>query len=323
MAGAGLVAFVVAAFLLIGPRRPVMDVKTLNDRYGEETEYIVVDLSGGPKAVRYSVTPLTSVPEGGWPADCRTTRLVLRRIRPGMFAMGSSVDEDWRRGDETQHAVRITKDYFIGVYELTQRQYALIMGEEPACHFRGNVLPVDSLSYEDIRGGAKGASWPADGAVDRESLIGRLRAKTDFVFDLPTEAEWEYACRAGTETAFNVGRPTGTVTLDELLDDLGWYHENSGRRTRPVGQKKPNAWGLYDMHGNVWEWCLDWYVDNLDTETVTDPVGAPSGDFRVERGGCWGSIARGCRSANRMGIRPSTRLWDLGLRLACRLETPR
>ena len=123
-------------------------------------------------------------------------------------------------------------------------------------------------------------------------------------FRLPTEAEWEYACRAGTKGAY-----AGN------LDDLAWYWKNSAKTTHPVGQKKPNAWGLYDMHGNVWEWCSDWY-GAYPAGTVTDPTGPAAGADRVNRGGCWVNIATHCRSANRNRLEPGGRDMDLGLRLA-------
>ena len=128
---------------------------------------------------------------------------------------------------------------------------------------------------------------------------------------LPTEAQWEYACRAGT---------TGAYAGNGKLDDMGWYWDNSGGKTHPVGQKRANAWGIHDMHGNVWEWCQDWYGD-YPGGSVTDPTGPASGDDRVYRGGCWGDGARYCRSAYRAGYDPGDRSGRLGFR-ACRSAGP-
>ena len=125
---------------------------------------------------------------------------------------------------------------------------------------------------------------------------------------IPTEAEWEYACRAGSTTRYCFGDD------EKMLKDYAWYHKNSGGKTQPVKQKKPNAWGLYDMHGNVWEWCEDWY-DDYPIEPVTDPTGPASGAGRVVRGGSWGSDPRGLRSANRGYYSPGLRGGDLGFRL--------
>jgi formylglycine-generating enzyme required for sulfatase activity len=127
-----------------------------------------------------------------------------------------------------------------------------------------------------------------------------------YKFSLPTEAQWEYACRAGTTTALNNGRD---------LDKVGWYEKNSGRSTHPVGKKKPNAWGFYDMHGNVCEWCRDWYEYSYNGDE-TDPKGPSSGSDRVYRGGSWFNIAGRCRAANRNRDSPSIRYFNLGFRLA-------
>jgi formylglycine-generating enzyme required for sulfatase activity len=144
--------------------------------------------------------------------------------------------------------------------------------------------------------------------TDATEFCKKLSEKTRQAVRLPTEAEWEYACRAGTATAYSFG------DADSALGDYAWYGSNSGNTTHPVGQKKPNAWGLYDMHGNVWEWCADWY-GSYPTGAVTDPQGAASGTSRVLRGGSWFYNPSDCRSANRNGLTPDFRIINLGLRV--------
>jgi formylglycine-generating enzyme required for sulfatase activity len=140
--------------------------------------------------------------------------------------------------------------------------------------------------------------------TERERSAGRL--PEGYEYTLPTEAQWEYACRAGA---------TGPYGGDGNLNDMGWYNQNSGNTTHPVGKKLANAWGLYDMHGNVWEWCFDWY-GNYSGGTVRDPTGPASGSARVFRGGCWFQDGVGCRSAFRSWHEPGYRLFNLGFRLA-------
>ena len=150
-----------------------------------------------------------------------------------------------------------------------------------------------------------GAGWPVYGhAVDSTSFMGRLQAKTGLMFDLPTEAQWEYACRAGTTTALNSGKNLTSTSSDAAMDEVGryYYNQSDGKggyasNHTKVGSYLPNAWGLYDMHGNVWEWCLDWEKKNYDNVAVEDPQGASTGTYRVWRGGCWRTGAGECRSA--------------------------
>jgi formylglycine-generating enzyme required for sulfatase activity len=289
----------------------------------EAGNYMVVDLSGGPTATNYPVTYLDAVPPGGWTDAHKTTLLVLRRIPAGTFTMGSPADELGRWNDETQHQVTLTKDFYIGVFQVTQKQWERVMGTTPS-FFAGDKRPVEQVSYNDIRGSSAGAGWPANNNVDASSFMGRLRARTGIAsFDLPTEAQWEYACRAGTTRAYNDQTKNGGAGSDCLttgwgsdanLEPLAWYGANSSSaRHREVGTKQANAWGLYDMHGNVREWCLDWY--GTYPGTVSDPVGAGNGSFRVLRGGSWISFARFCRSAFRDSGNPSDRFTDGGLRV--------
>ena len=227
-------------------------------------DYMVVDLSPGSTAERYHVAHLDAPPDGGWTDEYKTTKLVLRRIAPGSFRMKREYD------------VTLTRPYYIGVFEVTQKQYELVTGERPS-RFVGDALPVESVSWEAIRDTDGVCSWPDSPDVDRSSFMGKLRARTGIDFDLPTEAQWEFACRAGTDMLFYWG--------DSLDCNYCWYRRNSGGTTHTVGTKTPNAWGIYDMEGNVSEWCLDWYGKRSSGET--DPVGPSIGYRRVRRGGGW------------------------------------
>ena len=195
---------------------------------------------------------------------------------PGEFTMGSPRTEEGRGNNETQHRVTLTKGFWMAKTEVTQRQWKSVMGNNPS-RFKGDDLPVENVIWKDCQ------------EFCRKAGLG-LR--------LPTEAEWEYACRAGS---------TGPYAGTGKLEDMGWYADNSGSETHPVGRKSPNAWGLCDMHGNVWEWCADWYQKDFGIATVTDPTGPASGSFRVLRGGCWHSFARYCRSADRNDDDPASR----------------
>ena len=266
--------------------------------------YMVVDLSGGVDALEYPVSYLNSVPADGWTDEYKTDKLVLRLIPPGTFMMGSPTDELGRSNNETLHKVTLTKPFYIGVFEMTQKQYELVMGSNPS-KWKENTRPVEQVSYNTIRGSVNGAAWPTHNQVDANSFMGRLRSKANMMFDLPTESQWEYACRAGTSTALNSGKNlTGTQNCANMAE-VGWYSENAGGQTHPVGQKLGNAWDLYDMHGNVREWCLDWVMQNWGTSDRTDPTGAASGKYRAVRGGSWyiymgfAGYAVHCRSAFR------------------------
>ena len=284
--------------------------------------YLVIDLSEGTNAISYSISYLNQVPEGGWTDEYKTDKLVLRRIEPGTFMMGSPTDELGRQSNETQHPVTLTRPYYIGVFEMTQRQYTLVMGSNPSSFsFTGNMRPVACVSYYDIRGALLGANWPAHAQVDATSFLGKIRARTALNFDLPTEAQWEYACRAGTTTALNNGRNLSSVNQDAAMDEVGRYYsnENDGKGGYSSGHTKvgsyvPNAWGLYDMHGNVQEWCLDWY-GAYAIGAVTDPVGPASGSNRVLRGGYYYRNALYCRSARRYSNIPSYSERSFGFRL--------
>ena len=295
-------------------------------------KFLVVDMSGGPDAASWPVSELDGFPgggwspEGGWSNAYKTTKLVLRRIPAGPFAMGSPTNELGRADNEPQRSAEISAAFYMGVFEVTQKQWELAMGSIPS-GMRGDARPVDWVRFEDIRGRNGGAEWPQGGlhTVDHGSFLYVLRDKTKAAglnFDLPTEAQWEYACRAGTPTALNSGKDLSDAIACPEMAETGQYGGNRGDgkggfvEHTVVGCYRPNAWGLYDMHGNVREWCLDWYEDNPSgSGSGTDPVGPATGEKRVLRGGSWINDARFCRSASRTGSTPENRSNITGLRL--------
>ena len=183
----------------------------------------------------------------------------------------------------------------------------LVTGSNPS-NFSGDTLPVEKVSYNAIRGSSNGSEWPSSAAVDSSSFMGKLCSRTNLDFDLPTEAQWEYACRAGTTTTYSYGNSTNGNYM--------WYSSNSNSKTHPVGLKIANPWGFYDMHGNVWEWCLDWYGT---LAYGIDPKGSSSGSNRVLRGGSWNSNPKHdtdyCTSSGRSGNPPSDKDYRIGFRI--------
>ena len=227
------------------------------------------------------------------PESTNSIGMKFNLIPAGTFTMGE---------DDDAHEVTLTKPFMLGVYEVTQAQYQKVMGTHLS-FTKGADNPVNKVSWlEVVTFCRKLSELPAEKAAGN-------------VYRLPTEAEWAYACRAGTTTKFSFGDD------DSELGDYAWYRENSDNKTHPVGSKQPNAWGLYDMHGNVWEWCQDWYGD-YPGGAVTDPSGPASrslnhrGKFtRVFRGGSWRHDAKLCRSAYRSGFEPSQRYFNVGFRV--------
>jgi len=242
------------------------------------------------------------------------------RINGGTFTMGSPTNEPERSEDEgPQHQVTVSS-FYMGKYEVTQKEYQDVMGTNPSS-FQGDNLPVEKVSWYDAieycnkRSQKEGLTPAYTINKNQSDPNNKSTSKVKWTvtwnrnangYRLPTEAEWEYACRAGTTTAYN----TGAV----ISDNTGWYSANSGNTTHLVGQKSANTWGLYDMHGNVWEWCWDWY-GNYSNEAQTDPVGAVSGSDRVLRGGGLNGSAEYCRSAYRYIYYPYNRSYGLGFRL--------
>ncbi len=229
-------------------------------------------------------------------------KLVL--IHVGSFTMGSPVSEEGRNEDETPHEVTITKSYYLGIYEVTQEQYEKVMGENPAMlqPLKGDTIlyPVTSVKWDDsVSFCRKLTELPNEKAVGRH-------------YRLPTEAEWEYAYRAHSTTAYCFGDST------ESLEEYAWFGEGQAGSTHPVGEKKANRWGLYDMHGNICEWCQDWYAAYPSNEAI-DPYGPSEGSSRVVRGGNWAFGAGHCRSAHRYGGDPSIRINRSGFRVAMSL----
>ena len=202
----------------------------------------------------------------------------------GTFMMGSPTSEEGRYDWEKQHRVTLTKGFWMMETEVTQKQWKAVMGNNPS-RFKGVNLPVEHVSWNDCQEFCTKCT------------------KLGLPVQLPTEAQWEYACRAGTKGAF-----AGPI------DDMAWYSSNSGSKTHPVGTKKANAWGLCDMHGNVWEWCADWNGD-YPSGSVADPTGPSSGSDRVYRGGDWSYCAQLCRSACRRCDGPGYRGFNLGFRV--------
>ncbi len=230
--------------------------------------------------------------------------LEMVKCSAGSFMMGSPEEEFGRFGNEQLHRVTFTKPFYIGKYEVTQNQFVALMESNPSIFLEDNN-PVETVSYDEAK-----------------AFCNKLNMKyanilpQGYKFDLPTESQWEYACRAGTNTSLNNGK---NITSEELpcqsLDEVAWYYKNESEATHIVGQKKPNAWGIYDMHGNVWEWCRDWYGD-YTSEEVADPEGPDDGSRRVFRGGSCASRVNFCRSAIRLSSSPDTRRPDLGFRVA-------
>ena len=260
--------------------------------------YVVVDLSRGANAKSYQVYCLDKPPACGFNRHVyKTTALVLKRVDAGSFIMGDD------RTNES-HRVTLSKPFYMGIFEVTQKQWELVEGRNPA-HFcederdasMQEVRPVERVSYNAIRGCGE--------EISRESFLGRLSMRTGLAFDLPTEAQWEYVCRAGTDTVYNYGKAVDGEYM--------WSWKNSSlSQTHTVGSRSPNRWGFYDMHGNVAEWCRDWFGALSYGE---DPQGPSDGVWRVQRGGSWGDDADFCTSSARSNEVPSNGFDSDGFRV--------
>lgn len=220
----------------------------------------------------------------------------LVRIEPGEFLMGSPEDEPNRVANEgPQHPVKITRPYYMGVYEVTQAEYLAVMGENPSHNKQSLQHPVENCTW-----------------YEANEFCRRLTRKSEWRFRLPTEAEWEYAARAGTTTAYSFGDDADRSQLAEYA----WFLGNSGEQTQPVGQLKPNPWGLYDIHGNAYEWCSDWYDDKYaDAGAVVDPKGNETGRLRALRSGSSYHARPASRSAYRGGYAPDRPDPEFGFRV--------
>ena len=314
------------------PNEVSQNVSVSVQAYVRDMRYLVVDLMNGPDAAEYACAFMPDPPDGGWTDEYKTNKLVMRFIPAGTFIMGTPEYEMGHNTGwecvETQHKVTLTRPFYMGIFEVTQKQYELVVGTNPS-EYKGDTRPVERVCYDTIRGSGIGANWPTDNLVDSNTFLGRIRVKTGRVFDLPTEAQWEYACRAGTTSTLNNGKALSDDYLkSDNMFDLGRYtaNRNDGKggysQHTAVGAYPANLWGLYDMHGNVAEWCRDWLVADLGNIDMVDPMGAIktdaktfrytitvsyklslsySGNFRIMRGGGWCGDNMSCRSGFRGG----------------------
>jgi formylglycine-generating enzyme required for sulfatase activity len=225
-------------------------------------------------------------------------KMELVLIPAGEFMMGSPENEKGGFKEERPvHKVKITKPFYMGKYEVTQAQWQQVMGNNPSDLKGSGKRPVENVSWNDC-----------------QEFVKKVSAMGQGVCRLPTEAEWEYACRAGTTTRFYSGDDDGG------LDAMAWYAANSGIKTHEVGGRAANAFGLYDMSGNVWEWCSDWYAKSYADAQEKDPTGPGTGMFRVLRGGSRHDSPRNCRSAYRYRNTPGYRYNNVGVRVAVDLK---
>ena len=218
-------------------------------------------------------------------------RYEMAKVEPGTFTMGAmDGDVDAYGWEKPAHQVTLTNGYYMGKTEVTQALWTAVMGDNPS--FRvGNNLPVEQVSWNDC-----------------QTFLSKLNAATGENFRLPTEAEWEFAARGGNSSKHFL------YSGSDNIDDVAWYNDNSGIETHEVATRQPNELGIYDMTGNVWEWCQDWYAD-YSGDAQTNPAGPASGESRVHRGGSWGFIASGCRISTRLESAPDNNLAYIGLRL--------
>ena len=309
-------------------------------------DYMAVDITatGGADTQKY-YPDADFVPGGVTNGIYKTTKLLMRKImaKGVEWTMGSVAESGRNATRETPHQVKLDSNYYIGIYPVTQTQWQQVTGYNPSNFTTDRAMrPVEKVSYMDIRQGkgtasaaaaATGGVYPAD--PYGESFLGLLRSKTGLDFDLPSEAQWEFAARAGNgEGYWGDGSAMGISSniKDVGLDVLGRYQYNGGRigtnsgtdpsadceatnGTAIVGSYLPNAWGLYDVHGNVWEWCLDWHADNITT--LNGAVNTASSTYRMKRGGSWSQRAGNCRPACRGTDTPSARNNDGGFRVLC------
>jgi len=290
-----------------------VDVKT--------PDALPADLSPDTAPPDTSAADLPQVKPGSWVT-----------VKKGMFKMGSPTTEPCREpagtGKETLHEVYLTRDFEIMASEVTQGEFQSRMGYSPAFFsFCGKDCPVERATWHDGAAYCNALSkqkgyaqcYSCTGAKESLSCVAAKSYAGAKLYDcpgyrLPTEAEWEYAYRAGSKDAFYIGSILSCVGSDANADKIGWYNMNASVKTHPVGKKAPNSLGLYDMAGNVYEWCHDWYGYDLGSATKKDPVGPASGNTRVIRGGGLGSYARSLRAAYRWDHAPANRFPNIGFR---------
>ena len=330
--------------LKIPDARAVVTAWAMNDT----PDYMVVDISSSAVAGSQRYYTSTNFLPGGLLGidDYRTSKIVMRRIHAKNvpWTMGSIIEANRNNTKEYAHAAVLTNDYYLGVFPVTQAQWANVAGYNNSSYKTEddrNLHPVEMLSYNEIRctdaGNVNGMSIASKGGLWPEppyegSFLDKLNDRTGLDFDLPTEGEWEFACRVGGligDGRWNTGKPR-LVTGDAADANMPGANKYNGyaSTTAVVGLFAPNAWGLYDMHGNVWEWCLDWYVGNtsslggavnIDFDNPGNRRDASvAGTERVQRGGCAATSMVNNRLANRANVGPTDRLKWYGLRLACR-----
>ena len=284
VAGLGIMAVAVA-----GDDQPTVQQPKENPPTMKQPKELTLDCGNGV-SLKLVLIPAGEFKMGG----DETPEQVVKKCN------GVEAKAEWFQNEQPQHRVKITKPFHMGVYVVTQAQYEAVMGVNPS-HFKGESNPMEQVSWNDAVGFCK-----------------KLSEKTGQMVRLPTEAEWEYACRAGTTTPFNTGE---TISTDQANYNGNFTYGNGRQgewrqKTVAVGSFAANGFGLYDMHGNVWEWCQDWYGSYPSAETV-DPTGPENGQWRVLRGGAWGGAPGYCRSAVRRGSVPGDRCDHYGFRVVC------
>ena len=291
----------------------------------------IMDIDIENKTVTYYQS-VDFLPQGGLANDkYRTTHLVMKKVHAQgqTFTMGSPTDENPNRlASEVQHSVSFTNDYYLAIYETTRKQFALMgcsvaatYGEQdtPYAGDDPDQTPIGRILYNNLRGSVdNGIDWPTTGSTVGGYLVS-IRSATGLNLDLPTEAQWEFACRAGTTTALYTGKPNAGTWGNSDCDDIAWYTGTSEQKPHAVGRKLPNDWGFYDMYGNVREWCLDWYA-TYDAAPAVDPQGPSSGTERVIRSSYYWDGSRGMRSAYRTSQYPRTADTTYGFRLCLPLQ---
>ena len=318
-------------------------------------DYMVVDITSTAATNSQCYYPAVDYLPGGLLSNTmyRKTAIVMRKImaKDVVWTMGSTAQESQRQADrEATHQVTLTNNYYIGVFPVTQTQWGLIQTSRAEPAYFNNLddramRPVETVCYNEIRNAANSQTanttydWPYD--PNPGSFLGLLRKKTGIDFDLPSDAQWEFAARAGNgDTTWGDGSGIQNKNEDTNLNLLGRYQKNGGKPqgndpakscgatngTAIVGTYMPNSWGLYDTAGNVWEWCLDWYEDdiaahggmvNIDFAVPSKTLSGASGNKRARRGGAYSEEGSTCRPAFRGGYDPSQRPQSYGFRLAC------